>query len=675
MDLGEFDVVRGQSLAEVAIESRAQHRTQGVTLGIVQRSSSASLQRVALRANDTTSRNEQSIFDGIDTSFARLATGAPGGVADSLRALVLVADSVRALIDLAHPDGVVALLARVSRIATAIRRGAVWCRHPSAEAAVPLSTAMSACDERSLDLDASIDLVLRRANEALLLAAGLSFEIGANRELVAVNDTAPMTLTMYNRGKRSVVLRDVSMAGATPTPLRSPLIVPPDSAGRSYRLVAGLHNSHPWWVGTRSGDFFPRGLSSLDGIARGEEELHDALSIAAVAVPEGMRRVSDVTVTVEIEGATVTRSLGPIVFRVGDPMLGVQSRAVAGTDAVALTFERSLEWIPANRPVVRQMRLAVKSFSDKVQSFKLNVIAPKGVRLDSVPETITLEPREQRELFLRGRAVVDTGMHVFAVIGNAADGSRFTTGFRTLQYPHLPPIRFFRSSGEYLRAVDITVPPALSVVYVTGSGDDTPNALKGVGVSTAVVSVEDLLAVDLSKVTTLIIGPRVFEQYPQLVYQQARFLEFAKRGGTVVILQHALLPTHVLPFPITLSRPMPDHVATPMAPIQVLQPKASVLTWPNVIGPSDWRLWASERARFVPSKIDSRWTTVIETHDPDEKPNPNTLLVGKVGKGAFVYTTLSLVEQIDVGVPGALRLLVNLASAGLAPDAKTSARR
>jgi hypothetical protein len=46
-----------------------------------------------------------------------------------------------------------------------------------------------------------------------------------------------------------------------------------------------------------------------------------------------------------------------------------------------------------------------------------------------------------------------------------------------------------------------------------------------------------------------------------------------------------------------------------------------------------------------------------------------------VAKGVFVYTTLWLVEQIEVRVPAALRLLVNLASAGLTSGAKTPARR
>jgi hypothetical protein len=40
------------------------------------------------------------------------------------------------------------------------------------------------------------------------------------------------------------------------------------------------------------------------------------------------------------------------------------------------------------------------------------------------------------------------------------------------------------------------------------------------------------------------------------------------------------------------------------------------------------------------------------------------LLVAPVGKGIVTYTTLSLSSQIAGGVPGALRLLVNMMSLG-----------
>ena len=684
LNLGGYNKVAGHSLADIAMESRAQHRSQGLSAWSIRRQASTLVTRVASWVNDSTMpANERSIFDGVDTSFARLAPGAPEAAAAALSSLAAAADSARAMLDLTKPDDVVPLLARVAKSASAARSAATWCHHPSAEATAPslpltlpqLETALASCDGRALDLDASIDLVQRRVNEALLLAAGLTFESAADRELIAATDTVPVTLTMYNRGVRPVKLVDVMMGGALPTQPQV-IVVPPDSAGRRFRMVTGLVNSHPWWLGQRdkrAPDMFAETFASLDGFERSEVQA-GGFGIIGHAIPEVMRRESDVTVTVEIEGATVVRSLGPATFRVGDPLLGVQARAVAGGPTISLSFERTMEWLPANKPIARQIRLAVKSFSDREQKFKLNLLAPKGVVLDSAPEEVVLAPREQTELFLRARAVVEPNRHTFAVIGNTANGERLTTGFRTLQYPYLTPLRFFRSSGFYLQAVEISVPAKLSVIYVAGSGDDTPNALKGVGVSVAVVSPEDLLSVDLSKVTTLVIGPRAFDAFQPLIDQSPRFLEFARRGGTVIVLEHANIPSRVLPFPIVVARPIAEHVTTPTAPVTPLSAKARVLTWPNMIHESDWKNWAGERARYVPTTVDPRWRSVLEIHDVGEKENRNSLLVGNVGKGTYIFTSLTLTSQIEAGVPGALRLLVNLLSAGLSPE-RTAADR
>ena len=90
----------------------------------------------------------------------------------------------------------------------------------------------SACDG---DLALSLETAERRAQRALLSAAGVLVEATAPRELLAVHDTLPVTVTVYNQGKSDVVLEGASVwmqnvywhaAGGTPT------TIAPDSAGR-----------------------------------------------------------------------------------------------------------------------------------------------------------------------------------------------------------------------------------------------------------------------------------------------------------------------------------------------------------------------------------------------------------------------------------------------------------
>jgi hypothetical protein len=54
---------------------------------------------------------------------------------------------------------------------------------------------------------------------------------------------------------------------------------------------------------------------------------------------------------------------------------------------------------------------------------------------------------------------------------------------------------------------------------------------------------------------------------------------------------------------------------------------------------------------------------LLETHDPGEGEQKGGLLVAQYGKGMYVYTGLAFFRQLPAGVPGAVRLFVNLVSA------------
>ena len=54
--------------------------------------------------------------------------------------------------------------------------------------------------------------------------------------------------------------------------------------------------------------------------------------------------------------------------------------------------------------------------------------------------------------------------------------------------------------------------------------------------------------------------------------------------------------------------------------------------------------------------------------DPGEPEQLGGLLVAPVGAGTYVYTGLALFRQLPAGVPGAVRLFVNLLALGGPPD-------
>jgi hypothetical protein len=104
----------------------------------------------------------------------------------------------------------------------------------------------------------------------------------------------------------------------------------------------------------------------------------------------------------------------------------------------------------------------------------------------------------------------------------------------------------------------------------------------------------------------------------------------------------------------------------------ITSPKSRLLTWPNVIKDDDWQNWVGARALSMPTKADARYATAVETHDPEQPENRNTILSATVGKGRVIHTSLTFAQQIANAVPGAMRVLINLLSASLPSEGKVA---
>ena len=677
IDAGGFDPVSGRTWTALAARSRAVHRTQGYPDSLL-REARASDGRLTLARITSIVKDsmpplaETSLFDGIDTTFARLGVGGADTVTRVLAVIGALADSARTLLDLRQPDVVVPYLARAARLATWVRGRTPRCLHPSADASPFPSAAMICNRQDRLDRDAAMDLVMRRASEAVFIAAGVEVTMVADREQVAYGDSVSAALTVANRGRSPIQLATVSISGATDHRIR-PREILPDSTARWTIPVQVPGSTVPWWMGKRTQDLHEPFVSALDGLAR-PADMPDRVTIPAVALPENIRRVSDVTIMVRIAGQLVSMSVGPIVHRTSDPLGGVQERFVTGVPPITLGFDHSLEWFPAGKPINRLLRFSLQSHAERERTVSLNLAAPPGLRVDSLPKSITLAPFQGTELLLRVRGTLKPGRHPFGLFGRDADSAEFDRGLRTIRYPHLRPIQMSRGSGLWLQGVEITVPSGLNVAYLQGVGDLITPYLRQLGIRLTMLDYDELLNADLSRFTTIVVGTRAYEAHPELVASNTRLLDFARRGGTLLVLggTAATYGYDVFPWPVGAAPDgATDRVTMENAPVRVLAPVPRLFAWPNRITEADWRGWVSERASFMPRMIDPRYATPLEMHDPDQPEARGALLVARLGRGTYIYTTLALVQQLPAAVTGAARLFVNLLSAGLVPSSGT----
>jgi hypothetical protein len=432
-------------------------------------------------------------------------------------------------------------------------------------------------------------------------------------------------------------------------------------------------DARPWWLGGRQGDLFADRHSPPDGLARVSAISPGAMP-RSVSLAEGVRRESDASVDVVVDGVTVSTPHMPFVARFADPILGEQGRPVGGVPAVSVAFDRGLEWLPAGTPIDRMLRVSLRSYSSSDRRYTFKVIAPKGITVDSATREVTLAAMESREMFLRIRGTLPEGRHEFGVIAEGEMG-RYAEGFRTIEYPHIRPIRLYRSSGVWLQAVQINVPAGLQVLYIPGVGDQSAIGLRQLGVKVTEVTPQELPLVNLSQFTTVIVGPRAYQASAELQASNFKLLKFVQDGGTMLVQygQQEMAKAGIMPYPIALARTA-QRVTIEEAPVTVLDPKSSLLTGPNVIDAKVWENWVQERALYMPSVIDPHYATPLEMHDPGEPDNKGAILMTKYGKGTYVYTTLALFRQFPAGVPGSAKLFVNLLSAGKTPEPKQPAR-
>jgi hypothetical protein len=71
-----------------------------------------------------------------------------------------------------------------------------------------------------------------------------------------------------------------------------------------------------------------------------------------------------------------------------------------------------------------------------------------------------------------------------------------------------------------------------------------------------------------------------------------------------------------------------------------------------------------ERGLYFISEWDNHFTPLLASADPGEQPLKGGLLRTRYGKGTYIYAGYAFFRQLPAGVPGAIRLYVNLLSAG-----------
>lgn len=562
INVGEFNPVLGKSYAEIAGESRSQHRSQG--FGALQRKGVVwdYVMREATRVNESTPANkEESIFDGI--------TALP-----------------------------------------------------------PTSGTQSAAQA--------------------LARKAVALEAVSDRQYVAVGDSARVIATFYNRGRNAVALtqRFGDSSGVVK--------ILGDSVYRWVYYVRGNEITQPWWLATpRNGDLFSRPIP----VSRG------AGTEPAETAEDQRNRSNEANATVMIPGdSEPLRVSAPIVFRYVDPIRGDVQKPLATAPAISVSLENRSELARANSPLERYFNVTLRSASLKAAPVTVTLKLPPGLTADSVSRSITLDSARTRTMTFKVHGRLSPGVHQLGVVASSG-GNTYEAGYVPIDYEHISPERLYRPAQVAIHAVDIAIPARLNVGYVRGVGDNVEPALAQLGIPVTEIEPKAIPTVDLSKFSTVVVGPRAYQASRELVDNNPYLLNFAKDGGTLVVQygQYEMTRPGMMPYAISIAQPH-DRVTEETAPITIIDASSVALHRPNRISADDFNGWVQERALYMPRTFDDRYHPIVALNDPGEPVNRGGIMVAPYGKGLYIYTTLAFFRQLPAGVSGASKLFVNLLS-------------
>jgi LmbE family N-acetylglucosaminyl deacetylase len=638
-DVGEYSPLRGESYAEIAAQSRSQHKSQA--FGSLRRKG-AIMDGVRLEGSRVSKvvpgMTESSLFDGIDTTWKRVGTAAGQwrALVDSIPGAIA---AVQRLFDPYTPEVLLGPLDRVRHLVGAVNTS-------------------------DLDAQASLQVLMNRAQRAVVIASRAGFDVLVDRETWAAEEPIRVRTAFFDRSTLPMTAGVDLHASTRPSPPDKDL-----TALGSAQIVDTIRDttiSQPWWLAMpRVGDIFGTPITARpEGLVTGRQAAFVSAKIAGVSYGVWW----------------------PITYRYADPIRGQIEHPIAIVPAISVTTDQPIQYVPANHPFDRVIRVTLRSASDHARSVKVSLQLPSGLFADSSSVTIGLpdyagnfggegEPQglpggravagnsPVRSVEFHVRGTLPEGRHtVFATA--ESEGHRYSTGYILIDYQHIQPQRLFRSATIDLSAVDVQVASGLNVAYIPGVGDNVAPMLAQLGIPLTIIEPEKIASADLSRFTTVVLGPRAYESSPALVAANPKLLDFARRGHTVVVQygQFEMASAGIMPYPITIVRPG-DRVTEEDAPVRVIDPASPILNAPNRIGAADWQGWVQERSLYMPRTHDERYRTMLSMNDSGEAPNDGAILVAPLGAGTYVYTTLSLFRQLPAGVPGGARLFVNLLSA------------
>jgi LmbE family N-acetylglucosaminyl deacetylase len=664
VDTARYDALLGESYAEIGSRARSFHKTQGMAqLLSLPGPSSAGYQLVESPIPGLKEKGDASLFDGIDTTVPGLARYVPGEVPPALTSgLAAIADAVTAAEERAASGGPAAAV-------PALVEGLQAVRSLRAQFA---SRAIRVPDDARFEIDSRLERKERQFADAVLAAGGVRLEALADDGLVVAGQPVKVTIVAANRGASPMAVKQIGFRGLDGEAglCKAGTVAP---AG-VYRCEAALEISRQARL---TGQYWRR----LPDAARYWFEPDAPFGLPFRPTP------FRVQIDLEIGGAAIPVERDIQYRYEGNVFSGEKRMELKVVPRLAVSLTPEIAILPAGtsaaaaaaRPAGREVRVTVINGGRGAADGEVSLDVPAGWTVAPPSAKVSLAREDEsapvRFTVTPPRGTKPGSYSVKAVVSAGADA--FRNGYQVVEYPHTRRRHLTTAAEATLKVIDVAIAPRLNVGYVMGVGDQVPPAIEQLGARVTLIDADGLAFGDLSRFDAIVTGVRAYERRADLRANNHRLLDYAQKGGTVIVQYNKFEfnGAQYGPFPARVSS---NRVTDERAPVQVLAPDHPVMRWPNRIGDAAWQGWVQERGLYFLGEKDARYVDLVQLEDPfpfNKGPKRGALVEAQVGRGRWMYLGLGLWRQLPAGTEGAYQLLAYRLSAGRAPRAAAPARR
>ena len=670
LDTGAYDPALGMSYLQFALEGLSHQLSQGsggVRVPPGHHYSYYKLLESTVPTPATSGGHETSFFDGIDTSLSGLVARAGSEaikipfLAPGLETMTQVVSQAATSFTPDNPARAATPLLAGLKIAKDLVNQIKTSELSDAIKADLLSNIETKRDEferaanlaLGIALDASVDAPARDENQPVGFAGPES-----TFAMAVPGQTFTITAHFYNRSARPVTVEDIWLdlpPGWQSSALKKDLktIGANDEATEQFQITVpqDAKYTRPYW---HRDDPQTESIYKID----------DPRYITLPFPPPPVKVMASYTLAGAIgEAATVAQ------VKYVDPLYGQGERPLVVGPSLSVDVQPPDYIIPTDHQHPYTLSVGVRSNIAGAAAGTLHLEVPRGWHAEPAARNLSFSRDGDYDSFKFTVTPGSTGEGRYSVKAVAESGGKqYSEGYTVVSRHDLDTFYCYQPALEKVSAVAFKAPEGLKVGYIMGAGDDIPETLRQLGINVQMISAADLATGDMSKFDTIITGIRAYDVRSDVRDNNKRLLEYAANGGTLIVQYNqttsAFNSGGYTPYPTTAST---KRVTVEEAPVQILEPQDSIFHYPNEITAKDFDGWVQERGVYFMDKWDPHYKALLSSNDPGEQPLQGGLLRASYGKGTYIYTGYAFFRQLPAGVPGAIRLFINILAAGHGP--------